>query len=354
MNVGFGIFCIFAFSSCELLGDEPVRQILDLNQEIERGVTTVWTPAFQNCWDELIEMHPLSGEWPETPTSRALNDFEWDARATLPNTGSVTVVGAAGPEFARLVNQVLAQHFSNVDPLDPAEWSLDTMGFAALTLMKREVSFALNFKEKDSDPLTFINGKGEETQVRSFGSFGKWKKNYVDAAHVLAYQPGDRIAVRIGISEEGEAMFLLMDPKVRTLKDAMNVIGDLGSSSSAAGIDEDDTLLIPYLALRDQASFLPLLNQGVDENAPVVQRFVMALQAIDLQLVESGARMETKAFLIPPGFTSSAGPSAPAPKARVAKQLIFNRPFYFFLWKKGGTHPYFAAHIDGSGVEKAE
>tara|TARA_R110002096_G_scaffold29509_4_gene88926 strand:+ start:17101 stop:18159 length:1059 start_codon:yes stop_codon:yes gene_type:complete len=331
--------------------DRMVRQTLDLDEVLPKGATTIWTPGFQRCWDEVRGMFNLKKIDLVTPTSEVLDAFEWDANATIPIGTSISVVGGKGPEFARTANRIIDQAFGPGTPkLNPKDWNVPmAQGICCLTVMKQSVEFELPFREYAPGPAPFKFTDGREESVRYFGSYGSLKPQYAGAGWVLAYEPGELIAVRLRLKEADQSMFLVMDSRIDSIARAIDLVRKLGGNAKKpeSRLDGDDTLLVPYLALANQANFLPLLNGGFrGPGDPYDHRFHAALQLVELELNESGAEMETRSFLVPPGFLGGPGKLGKGEP----RKLVFDHPFFLLLWKKGGSHPYLATYVGGGGL----
>lgn len=334
--------------------DRPIRQTLDLNEVLPKGATTIWTPGFQRCWDELRGRFNLERINLVTPTSEVLDAFEWDAKATIPIGTSISVVGGAGPEFARTANRIINQAFGPDTPkLNPKDWnSWPFNGISCLTVMKQRVEFELPFREYAPGPAPFTFLDGREELIRYFGSYGTLKPQYAGMGWVLAYEPSEQIAIRLRLRDAEESMFLVMDSRIDSIGEAINLIRRLGGNAKKPGslLDDDDTLLVPHLSLSNQANFLPLLNgEFRGPGDPISRRFHAALQLVELELNETGADMETRSFLVPPSFLGKSGPKLGKDEPR---KLVFDRPFFLLLWRKGGSHPYLAVYVGGGGLLK--
>lgn len=142
-----------------------------------------------------------------------------------------------------------------------------------------------------------------------------------------------------------------MDSRIHTIGEAIATIGELGKNIREPGspLDENDTFLIPYLKIFNQTDFAPLLN--VRSSHDPTRQFNAALQQIRLELNPEGVDLETKAFLVPPGFLGS-NSANPVGKDQ-ARNLVFNQPFFLMLWREGGSHPYLAGSISKGGIQEA-
>lgn len=345
-------------------GQDFVRQTIRPDEELVTGRTTLWSPAFQHCWDNLLEMHNVDAIELQPPNSYAkyLNEFQWNADQSLPPHGFITIVGEDGASFVETVNKAILTHFGRtVAPLDPKDWPDPIAGGIALfTVMKRSIAFGSGFEERTDSSFPFFNQEGGVKDVRAFGAWtAKQRIKSAGTARVLAYIENGKQGLALSTDSPDDFVVLLHDPEQKSIMAAIEETKRLLSSVSARSdtlTTKLDTILIPQLKLSNLGKFEKQLSGKYRTPGMAPDRYfeiVKACQNIDLSFDQTGADMETRTFLISTTFLSSDTPSSePAKKTEKAgpRNFVFNKPFFLMLWSKNGTVPYLACYVDTAGL----
>ena len=85
-----------------------VTATLDLGEKFQDGLSLLWSPTGQACWDQMRVFHGVKAIELETPTHIAdvLNQFKWDAAKTLPD-GTVIYGGDDSEARRKEIREVL-------------------------------------------------------------------------------------------------------------------------------------------------------------------------------------------------------------------------------------------------------
>ena len=346
-----------------------IRQTILPTEELKPDQTTLWSPCFQLCWDNLKEMHEIDAInlKPENPHCKYLNQFQWDSDKSLPPHDLITIVGESGPKFVETVNAAMLRHFGDKSNLlDPNEWKDPIIGgIAALTVLRRSVNFGSTFKAQKSQPFAFFNNNGDPRDVHAFGSSTpSQRKNNVGSGRVLSYFPRQKMALALKTEDPEEFVVVMRDPDLKSImaaiKETKSLLESLPQGTASDPVPQDsyitrlDTIQIPQLKLSSFAAFQEQLKgKYTTPNLPEgYWRIARAIQNIDLSLNQSGADMDVRTFIVPPAFLSNS-PTTPDPKKPnnpVPRNFVFNKPFFLMFWRKNATVPYLACYINTGGL----
>ncbi len=314
--------------------------------------TVVWSPLFQATWDKLnadFGGPPVRVEPPNDLMAK-LDKFKWDAAKVMPDGSWKTWSGPATRDFLDQVNQQAAA--ITKEPEGPFKLlNEDPQNRAAFGLLDREVAFQKEFFPSTKLPMKFRAPDGEHP-VRFFGVRDELTGEFEKSVRVLAWRPADRShAIQIQCKQADDTVILYLPPKHQDFATACRWLrtwrSDFMADAPVTGAWNDnrlhihDEIQIPYVTLESNSDLAPRLR-GLRffEKEKLPWTITRAEQLTRFKLHEKGARVRVEVSL-------EAGPFGPSPSEPlvVPRRFLYDRPFFFFLWRDQAEWPYFGAWI---------
>lgn len=314
--------------------------------------TVIWSPTFQAAWDALNK--DLGGK-PEkvVPPNKMMNmldEFVWDAEATMPKGAWKAWAGPASQAFVDEVNRQAAEITMNDQKaFHIAQESPDSR--VAFALLSRRVTFKKAFVRAKNDALDFQAG-GKSHAVAYFGLPRTSAGTRGSCVRVLAYRPAERShAIQIECRENDDTVVLYQPAKqldfltacawIRTWRKEPPHKENLAGQWNDPRIHDMDDVRIPYLKIDVVTDFTSkLASFRYYNNVP--WGIVRAEQISSFRLHEKGAAVEVRASI---GADPFGGVERPV---LVPRRFHYDRPFFVFLWRSDAEWPYFGAWIGDS------
>ncbi len=323
-------------------------------EKFDSTQTVVWTPLFQATWDRLNSFYggkPVKVE-PPNELIEKLNRFEWDATKVMPAKGWKTWAGTATPQFLAQVNREARKLTGEKEDAFHLQQENPRAG-AFFGLLERELSFSRPFPRALKEPMEFAAKAGKQ-KVHFFGVRGKGGGGF--PVRVLAYLPAEKShAVEILCSDKDETVLLYRPAGAVGFSEACHSLRTwrqewekkkITFKEDDAWLHSGDDLRIPYVKFDSTVEFKDRLDSTRTHPNRVPARISRAEQVVKFSLYERGAKVQAK--------TSAEDPFGGEPET-VPRQLLYDAPFFVFLWRKDAEWPYFGAWVgDSSAMEKWE
>lgn len=327
-------------------------------EEFSHKQTVVWTPLFQAAWDRMnkdLGGPPIKVD-PPNRLMTTLDSFEWKADEVMPKDRWKVWSGEATAKFVEEANrEAAALTGEEKGPfVGIAEGESNPGARLVLALLDRELNFKKAFHRSATTPLAFKDGAGKETSVQFFGARGDGAGDFAGSVGIL-FKGDASHAVQLGAAgDESVVLYMPTEEESFTLacgrvrawqQDRMS--GEYGSAEDPKLHPKDD-LRIPYVKLSQLIDFTPLLaGARTYQESATPWRVVKALQQVDFQMTEKGAKVKAKVEVGAEPFGE-----APPPPKYVPRSFVYDKPFFVFLWRDGADWPYFAAWVgDASSLE---
>ena len=372
--------------SPEVFLQNKVTATLDLGEKFQEGLSLLWSPTGQACWDKMREFHGVKAIELEPPTHIAdvLNQFKWDAAKTLPE-GTVIYGGEDSEARRKEIREVLrkrvgANAAAMIGPyLPPGRVDADTVRLGSalfVSCLSHSPRFPVGFVPK-KNPLSFSSG--QKTPVLGFGSEGPHAANLGDALEIIADDLKGSVILRLPFSEaeKSKSSFLTLAkiPYMTCLEDGIQRVRQALRSPLPADqaiqqnnrwwryhhhLSAVDRFWMPKLKTTLSCDYGELIGKTYlrQHIGPFefYWRIREAQQLISFNLDEYGS-MTQAVFKIPPDFLSSGGgegATANAPKIEslpfLPRVFSFDGPFLAALWMKDAEWPYLACWVDSEEV----
>ena len=351
MKAFFGILGL----SGALAGAE-VLSIAHPEEDFDVRRTVVWTPTFQAGWDAMNE--GLGGPPKESGSElgKRLDTFRWEPEKVMPQGRWKVWSGEATRDFFLKVNGEAADFlgedrgpFREVEGTRPG-------AVAFYSLLDAQVVFVKPFYRSRKVPLEFKSMAGTGDRVSFFGVMGEDSGDYRDEVRVLAWRRKAGFhAVELRCRQEEFGSVVLYQPPgrqdfaaacrwLRVWRKGWHAAGgeNAGLHSDPA-LHSGDRLQVPYLKLSAQGDFKEALQGGRFYGRPGDPYVVNAArQRVEFALHERGAEVRAAA-------EGGMDPFGAAPMT-VPRDLVYDRPFFVFLWRDGAEWPYFGAWVGDSAA----
>lgn len=337
-----------------MLAAAPVEiaAVVHPDESFPRDKTVVWTPLFQEAWDALnreLGGPPVKVE-PSNSLMAKLDDFKWDPDKVMPVDRWKVWVGPASPQLIEKANREAAQMLEEAKgPFEGA-----TEGLLALALLDKNLKFQKSLHRSINAPLSFHVADAKELPVRFFGSRKVASAAQRGHVRVLTYDENSR-AVQIA-AEGNESAVFYMPKTPESFMSACDKIrgwrtngpnGNFGSLSDPQ-LHENDDLRIPYVKFFTSSDFKSrLAGARYFQRNNMPWEISKAQQRVNFELTEKGAKVRVEVELAADPFGA-----APPPPPMIPRQLVFDHPFFIFLWRDDADLPYFGVWVgDGGGLE---
>jgi hypothetical protein len=320
--------------------------------------TVVWSPVFQATWDALTTHCGGQPKRIDPPSEimTQLDAFQFDANPVLPEGSWKVWAGPATQEFLTQVNREAAELIQ--EPSGPFRMAGDRpQSAAAFGMLKHEIEFTRALHRSRTKPLEFKTAAGS-SRVEFFGVAGELSRQFRQSIRMLHHTPEKNAhAVELECKGGKESAIFYAPPEEQDFATACGWIrvwkAEFKDDPSLEGAINDprlhanDDLRVPYLSLSLHSEFPDLTKSlryhGEDE---VPWRIVATGQVTRFDLTEKGAQVKVSADLEAAPFGSPPVPST------VPRKIIYDRPFFVFLWRDQADWPYFAAWIGDASALK--
>lgn len=306
---------------------------------------SVYCPTFVIAWDEMRQFLGLKSLRLEgdPPLAAALNQFEFN-RQNLSDAAYVARSGRGDETFRESLREELGRKFPNSRPqlIDSDQQDHELQVFAFLS---KSLPFATEF-DKLSDPLEFRTAGGTAV-VKAFGAphprpIDSRSELMESQVAILDYVSDDDFIIRLApVDSKDEILLAKLSPGDTLLK-TIEVVQRRIRTPDPMHTDHHflptESLAVPMLTACISRSF-PEITQRTIEGTDL--HISQALQVIQFQLNESGARLESEALIL--------GDNGHIPQYPAGKRSFrLDRPFLLYLNEVGADQPYFAMWIGNS------
>ena len=363
-----------------------VTATLDLGEKFQNGLSLLWSPTGQACWDQMRVFHGVKAIELEPPTHIAdvLNQFKWDAAKTLPD-GTVIYGGDDSEARRKEIREVLrkrvgANAAAMIGPyLPPGRVDADTVRLGSalfVSCISHSPRFPVGFVLK-KNIFSFSSGRG--IPVQGFGSEGPHATNLGDALDIIADDFKGTVILKLPFFEETKSkqsfLTLAKVPNMTSLEIGIQRVRQALKSPLPADqaikqndkwwryhhhLTSVDRFWMPKLKTTLSCDYGELIGKTYlrQHIGPIdfYWRIREAQQLISFNLDEYGA-MTQAVFKIPPDFLSSGGgEAAPANTPKIEslpflpRVFSFDGPFLAALWMKDAEWPYLACWVDSEEV----
>jgi len=349
-----GLMAFLALMSIRALPGAP-EGILNLDEVPPEGVTQVWSPLFQGCWDKLGAMQAgeLREVVPPNPLITRLEEFEWRTERVMPEGGYAVFAGPATEAFARETAASIRERFGV--RVDPGRMPPATRGRSAYGILLRELRFEKKFFRSEKRALAFRSRTGVTRRVEFFGTAGGFSAGYRKHVDVLLYEVdpagSPSFALSVATDREDERLIAHLPDQACSFGSAIERVkkaieeplaGPFGTLEDGS-LHREDVVKIPYVTVDMATDFAPQLRGDLHfAGEPLPWRVANAFQQTRFELFEAGASVRIDAGV-------GLEPFGPPPKPRpvVPRSFVCDRPFFVFLWREDAAWPYLAAWVDG-------
>ena len=314
-----------------------------LETPIPTAKNAIWCGAFQLAWNRLktdVVKEPIKVS-SINPLCQALNSSPF-SEADLTPESFYAAAGLAKDGIASRIYHEMADRFPGVQPNIPQVPEMTALAYAYLAASLR---FKHGYRQQP-DGFTFNGGSGEMIKVNGFGVRPADAHDYRDVYHqprVLYFgeaNPVDEVVVDLDPKTEPHQILLAMLKKPATLAEAVAWVEKKAAMGDTLAFSGGETLLVPDVAIGMLHHFSELEGTGrAFENKTLQGSFLaVAQQSVQFRLDRGGAVLRAEALI---AAAKSAEPRAPL-------QILFDRPFFLLMKKRGAAHPYFAVWIDNA------
>jgi hypothetical protein len=220
----------------------------------------------------------------------------------------------------------------------------------AYAYLQRSLPFREAFNRLP-DPLKFKSKDGE-IPVAAFG-FSRLGHSPRDGAlrgqvTVLSYVDNDNFVLRLKTTVQDDELVLAKVTPETTLQDTLSSVFKRSKSATgndyAALVQDDEPLVVPVMSIGVSRRYKELEGRAFQNPKGSGQEISVTCQGIRFRLDETGARLESAAYI---EEKDKAAPPSP-------RRFIFDKPFLAYLKRKSSEVPYFAMWVETPEVlEKA-
>ncbi len=341
-----------------------------------------WTPTFQLCWNELINLvgtpkiqyvdkNPkLADELNKTPFNKEdLSESSYYISVTKMTQKHKKEIEKGIWDKFQEKSDILDQFtFDNVPDNKTNKWFIYSM-------LLKNFKFFTPYKVQDTD---YFNKK-EDAKYKYFG-FTK-KHNDADAKDVLEHQytehlfyvNDDDFALKLINKDKNEEMILYLTESDASFEDIYNEICQKNRNKldyirmrskeasekygSYVRIKYNNYYKIPFMHIDKTLNYdKELADKDIKDktynSTGYTWRILKTLQTIKFDMDNEGAKLKSEAAIAVMKATA-VGPSGTV--INIDNNYFFDRPFVIFLKETGKDKPYFAARVkDGKYLIKEE
>ena len=340
----------------------------------------VWTPTFQLCWNELINLvgtpkiqyvdkNPkLADELNKTPFNKEdLSDADYYISVTKMTQKHKKEIEKAIWEKFQEKSDILDKFtFENVSDNKTNKWFIYSM-------LLKNFKFFTPYEILDNDYFD----KKETEKYKYFGFTKKYKDNEAKEAiehgysESLFYVNDDDFALKLTNKDKTEEMILYTTPSEDSLENIYNEILNKSQYKneylkarakeasekygSYVRIRFNNYYKIPFLHINESFNFdKQLADKDIKDktyNATgYTWKILKTLQTIKFDMNNEGAKLKSEAAIVVMKETAMK-PSEQI--VNIDNNYFFDRPFVIYLKETGKDKPYFAARIkDGKYLVK--
>lgn len=350
-------------------------------EKIEFATETadVWTPTFQLCWDEFINLVGTKqieyvGVTPEL--AQELNKQKFDKTDINENSYYISVTKMTKKHKNEIKKAIKEKFNEKSDILDKFEFSSGSdkktdKWFIYSMLIKKFPFFAAY---EILEPDYFNDVKSDK--YRYFGyikksKHDKSKNKNEDYTRSLYYADDNDFAVKLTDKSQQEEMILCLTSDEKSFDEIYSEIIEksahkdeytkLRTEEVQAKYETPVTVLfnnnykIPYLKINEELSFDKELAgkaiKAVDyDKTHKTWQILKTLQTVKFDLDNEGAKLKSEAGM---AIMRTSLPVVNEKEIYLDNKYYFDRPFVIFLKEKNKEKPYFAARIkDGKYLVK--
>lgn len=306
-----------------------------MEENITNDKNLIFCNTFQLAWNELKQTVVKGDVFIENDPSmvKYLNK-SLSSKNDLSKEFYVALAGMKKDDIIKKINNELKDKFDGEAPTVVENMQRDDDIFAYAFLLK-DLQFNKVF-ENLKDTL-FFNG----TKVQCFGIKDYEAKNREMAEQVDVKDYISNSDFIIGLKAKNSTDEIILgevEPKSNLMETYKNIEARIKSGSSAK-LAYGDKLMIPKFDFNIKHSYEELLGKNIKNKGFEDYFIIKAMQETRFKLDEKGVKLRSEARI-------GASKSAPVQ----GKQLIFNKPFIFYMKEKGAEYPYFMMWVDNSEI----
>jgi len=377
------IVCGFAAAG-NVAAQGNLESTLDLAEKFRPGISLMWSPCGQAAWDELRAYHhvPKIVMTPRSATAELLNDFQWDAKRTLPS-GTLIFGGDDSEAFRKHVREEVrklcgndaASIIGSFRPPGPVTrdgnvWRIKSG--LVVSAFARSLKFTGSFTD-DGKVRDFFDAAGKVHRSVGFGTFGAQSGTYGESVLVLEDDLKGDFCLKFRLesaAKDGEEFLLLQrDAALANFQEGITKARKLMAQERRPKrtveingqkliytdqLEENDILWMPQLHAALSCDFADLEHKRYLEG-PSERTWCEiseAQQFLNFRLNHQGALIQA-VFKVNPDFLTSAGGDKverPVALARYQKVFRYDKPFMATFWRVGADYPYLACWVAGPDV----
>jgi hypothetical protein len=309
---------------------------------ITSGRNYAYCATFELAWDDARRLGSggslrLHGN---PPLATALNQHTFRRQ----NLSAGSYVARAGPGSEAFRDQ-LRQEIECVSPgFQPRLVDLDGQDHVVqiYAYLHKSLPFSVAF-DKLSEALRFDTGE-KTLEVASFGApeprLDDGRSEQMESqVTILDYVSDDDFVLRLSPAETRDEIILAKIQPAETLEETITSVRRRIAKPDPQHTDKHflstEPLAVPVLECCIERHFREITDRQIIGSDLYISR---AIQVIQFQLNESGARLESEAIML---GDNGHVPHTPAGK----RKFVFSRPFLIYLIEQNADQPYFAAWI---------
>jgi len=349
----------------------PVKNNSDGGFAVETA--DVWTPTFQLCWNELINLlgtktveyingnPPLADELNKQKFQKSdLNGKDYYISVSKQTLQNKKKIEKAIKEKFNETSDILAQfNFPNIPDDRTNEWFI-------YSILIKNFPFSAAF---DILSPEYFNDK-QDSKYKYFGIISENSTNKENVRELkkhitpLFYANDDDFALSITDKSDSEEMILYLTDSNKSFDEIFDEIKEkslrkdeytkIRTIQQKQGDDVtivfENKYKVPYLDMDKTLAFdSELANKPIKNNNGEDFYIKKTIQTIKFKLDNTGAKLKSEAAI------SGLKSAMYIKKIKIYNNYYFNRPFVIFLKEKNKDKPYFAARIkDGKYLVKGE
>jgi len=309
--------------------------------DIVPGRNYVYCATFQLAWNELqnriIEEPILLDGTP--PMADFLNQQAF-RREDLSKDAYLAKAGAVKDGVVDQLREQMRRRFPDAAFEVPKK--LEQNVYVAYAYLQKSLPFREVF-DRLTDPVAFRSEAGVDNVaafgVRDFDDQSDRSAALKKQVTILSYVSDDDFVVRLNAASSKDELVLAKVPRQKTLAATLRAVRERieqrDKQDHVSSLQYEETLAIPIVTLGVWREYTELLGRDI-LNPDFLGLYVsVARQGIRFRLDETGARLESGAYL--------AAKCAEPPQRR---RFVFDRPFLLYLRETKSDRPYLAMWIE--------
>lgn len=308
--------------------------ILTLFSSSSKSDNKLWVGTFQLVFNDMknnIVKHDIefTGE-EQTPELKGLNSEEFNS-TMLQDSSYYTSYGETSPQAKEKIKKDLKQKFNETSAiLDTFDWSRGIGKYYAYAMLRKDFHFPSVF-----DTLDKSSFNNSEKQYDFFGIDSKSDETLYRNVKVLFYKDNN-YAVQL-LTKEDDIVYLYRTESDKDFKTIYNeLINKTKEFEGKKYFDENDTLKVPKLKIKDSREYPELCNKQIAGTEPPLF-FSDTIETIELELNEKGGKVKSEAMLMMKMSAIS--------MEDVPRHFDFDKTFVLFLIDKDKNDPYLALRV---------